>query len=113
MLFLSAIALYLLQASFATTSELEIAHLIYERDAIVRHNVQLAADIAELEKPARIRERAYALGLVDTTNSIKLNVRARAPDSETDPPHSTSADPPSLWQQWLNAFARWMSQSKP
>ncbi len=112
MLVLAAmVVLYLLQSSFATTSELEIARLTKERDAITHRNIQLAAEIADLEKPTRIRERAHALGLVDTSKSIKLNVPVGVPELDMDLPSATFVDTPSPWQQFLNEFARWLSQS--
>jgi hypothetical protein len=107
--------LYLLQSSFATTSELEIARLAKERDAALRRNIQLSVEIAELDKPARIHERALALGLVDTNKSIKLIVPATAvePAVVTANPlgNPLMSDELSPWQQFLNEFARWMNQS--
>lgn len=121
LLLVAAVSLYLLQSSFATTSELELARLAKERDAILHRNIQLAAEIAELERPSRIRERAYALGLVDTGKSIRLNVSVNAAEPNTTVPNAPAPDRPSLpraplgqgapWQQLLNEFARWMSQA--
>ncbi len=108
---LLVVSLYLLQSSFATTSELQIARLIKERDALVRHNIQLAAEIAELEKPSRIRERAYQLGLVDTGKFIKLNVQTYSHEPISVPSEGGATDNPSPWQQWLNEFDRWMKQA--
>src|SRR5437762_5185525 len=63
-LLLAAVVLYLMQSTFATTSELDIAALAKQRETILHHNAQVSAEIAALENPARIRDRAYALGLV-------------------------------------------------
>ena len=42
-LLIAAVALYLLQSSYATTSELDIARMAAERDVIQHRNAQLAA----------------------------------------------------------------------
>jgi hypothetical protein len=104
------VGLYLLQSSFSTTSELEIARLMKEHDTLMRQNLQLSADIAELEKPSRIRERAQALGFVDTSKSVRLPVPVtKEPDGsgKTAP----NADPFGPWQRLLYELARRLSPS--
>src|ERR1700737_921811 len=88
----AAVVLYLIQSSFATTSELDIASLAKQREVILHHNAQLSAEIAELEKPVRIRERAYALGLVEMVTSVKLAVPAFAPDPDVSRAGSVNGD---------------------
>ncbi len=109
LLLVSVIVLYLVQSSFATTSQLEIARLMKERDTLMRQNLQLQAEIAESEKPSRIRERAYALGFVDTSRSIRLSVPATT--EPLVPTTSVAAsDPFVAWQRTLFEFARWLSR---
>ncbi len=108
-LLIAAVVLYLLQSSFATTSELDIASMASERDIIQRQNSQLLADIADLEKPSYIRERAAALGMVDVGTSMDLAVgpTPQIPDAEA-PPALDSASP-SLWDRILSEVARWIA----
>ena len=109
----AAVVLYLLESSFATTSELEIARLASERDAIQHRNIQLAAEIAELEKPSRIRERAHALGFVDVAKSIRLLVPPSAPDPDVLTLDSAEPNNLSPAQQWLNDLITWLTQIAP
>lgn len=97
------IGLYVLQSLFTTTSELEIGRLAKARDTLLHHNTQLAADIAELEKPSRVRERARALGLVDISKSIRLPVTASLADADDTLPDAAAE---SWWQQLFTDIAR-------
>ncbi len=107
----AAVVLYLMQSSFATTSELDIASLAKQRETIVHHNAQLSAEIAELEKPARIRERAYVLGLVDTPTVVKLPVPAGARDAEDPPTGAAGVDDQTFWQHLAGDVAQWLAAS--
>ena len=107
----AAVVLYLMQSSFATTSELDIASLAKQRETILHHNAQLSAEIAELEKPVRIRERAYAMGLVDTPSVVKLPVPAAARDTEDLPTGASSADEQTFWQHLAGDVTRWLAAS--
>jgi hypothetical protein len=111
--------LYLMQSSFATTSELEITRLLKERDAIARRNAQLTAEIAQLEKPSRIRERAFTLGLADMSKStlIRLDVPNSVPDASLAAPLSLpygaqrATHTMTLWQPYVDEFVRWTKQA--
>ena len=107
----AAVVLYLMQSSFATTSELDIASLAKQRETILHHNAQLSADIAELEKPVRIRDRAYAMGLVDTPTVVKLPVASAARDAEDPSPGAASVDEQTFWQHLAGDAARWLAAS--
>lgn len=110
LLLVSVIALYLVQSSFATTSELEIARLMKERDALAHQNLQLSADIAELENPSHIRERALALGFIDPGKSVRLPVPATK-ELDTGPQTTPGVDPFASWQRMLYDLARRVSPS--
>jgi hypothetical protein len=113
-LLVGVIALYLMQSSFATTSELEIGRLLKERDAIMRRHAQLTVEIAEFEKPARIRARALALGLVDASKNVKLDLPATTPDHTLAALFVVSnavSDSATLWQPWVDEFARWTQRA--
>ena len=107
-LLVAVVALYLVQSSFATTSELESARLMREHDLLVRQNLQLAADIAELEKPSRIRERALALGFVDANKSIRMTVPLTT-EPETDAGSTSNPDLGATWQRLIVDVARRLS----
>lgn len=99
------IGLYVLQSLFATTSELEIARLAKDRDTIMHRNTQLAAEIAELERPSRIRERALFLGLVDINKTIRLPVTVGAADMDDTWSTAVVVEIP-WWQRLLTDIAR-------
>jgi len=107
----AAVVLYLMQSSFATTSELDIASLAKQRETILHHNAQLSAEIAQLEQPVRIRDRALAMGLVDTASVVKLPVAAAAPDAQDPPAGATSPDEETFWQHLAGDVARWLAVS--
>ncbi|MBI3732272.1 MAG: hypothetical protein HY259_02290 [Chloroflexi bacterium] len=102
---------YLLQSSFAATTSVEIAKLENERDKLIRQNLQLTSDIADLAKPARVRDRAYAMGLIDTVKSIKLTVPASAMIPDTAASQNDPAEPPTVWDQIQAEFTRWIAQT--
>jgi hypothetical protein len=104
-----AVVLYLMQSSFATTSELDIASLAKQREVILHHNAQLSAEIAELEKPARIRERAFALGLVDMTTSVRLAVPQVAPDPDVPTGGIVNSDDETFWQHLAGDVVNWFT----
>ena len=101
----AAVALYLLQSSYATTTELDIARMAAERDTIQHHNAQLSAEIADLEKPSRIHDRAAALGMVDVSKTVRVNVPPAADVPDVAAPTPTGAVAPSLWQQLVDQIA--------
>jgi hypothetical protein len=107
----TAVVLYLMQSSFATTSELEIASLARQREVILHHNAQLSAEIAELEKPARVRERAYALGMVEMVSSVKLAVPAAAPEPYDAPAAAANGEEETYWQHLAGDVATWLAAS--
>lgn len=108
-LLVAAVVLYLLQSSFATTSELDIARMGSERDVIQRQNSQLLADIAQLEKPTYIRERAAALGLVDVSKSVKVAVQPIPQVQDISTPVLSDSAPPSPWERFISELARWLA----
>lgn len=110
---LMAVTLSLLESSISTTSELEIARLARERDLIQNQNLQLAAEIADFEKPSRIRERAYALGFVDITKSVKLLVPPAAADALALPAAQLLRDDRSPAERWFGGLMHWVTQARP
>ena len=104
------ILLYLAQSSFATTSELEMQRLIKARDTVLRQNARLAAEIADAERPGRMRERAWALGLVEASRSIMLPVALPAIERAPLSPSVMVSDATG-WAVWADEFARWMRQA--
>ncbi len=110
---LTAVVLSLLESSISTTSELEIARLARERDLIQNQNLQLAAEIADFEKPTRIRERAFALGFVDITKSVKLIVPAAAPDPAPAPADRLARDERAPAALWFYDLMHWVTQARP
>ena len=105
----TAVVLYLLQSSFATTSELEIARMAGERNVIAHHNTQLAAEVAALENPARIRERALALGLVEVSHSIRLTIQPAAEAPQAPAPSAAGGENTTTWQSLFNILMRWFA----
>ena len=105
----AAVVLYLMQSSFATTSELDIAGLAKQRESILHHNAQVSAEIAQLENPVRIRERAYAMGLVDTAAAVKLPVPAVARETQDPLAGTVSADEDTFWQHLAGDVVRWFA----
>ena len=110
---LIAVILSLLESSVSTTSELEIARLARERDLIQNQNLQLAAEIADFEKPLRIRERAYALGFVDISKSVKLIVPVAAADPAPAAADRTKRDDRAPAERWFNDLMHWVTQARP
>jgi hypothetical protein len=105
-----AAALYLVQSSYTTTSELDIARMAAERDTVQHRNVQLSAEIADLEKPSRIRDRAAALGMVDVNKTVRVTVQQSPAVSAGAPngapvPAPGGDDAPSLWQRLIGEIA--------
>jgi len=105
----AAVVLYLMQSTFATTSELDIAALAKQRETILHHNAQVAAEIAALENPVRIHDRAYALGLVDTTSAIRLPVAQSAPDAQAAAASAANAEDETFWQHLAGNVAQWLA----
>ena len=104
----AAVVLYLMQSTFATTSELDIAALAKQRETILHHNAQVSAEIAALENPLRIHDRAYALGLVDTTSVVRLPVQPSAPDARAAAAGANSEDE-TFWQHLAGNLAQWLA----
>ena len=107
----AAAALYLLQSSYATTSELDIARMAAERDSIQHHNAQLSAEIADFEKPSRIRDRAVALGMVDISKTVRVTIQQAPAVPEVASPTPAGDDAPSLWQRLINEIALRMAET--
>ena len=105
----AAVVLYLMQSTFATTSELDIASLAKQRETILHHNAQVAAEIAALENPVRIHDRAYALGLVDTTSVVRLPVARTAPDARAAAAGAANGDDETFWQHLAGSVAQWLA----
>ena len=105
----AAVVLYLMQSTFATTSELDIAALAKQRETILHHNAQVSAEIAALENPGRIHDRAYALGLVDTTSVVRLPVQPSAPDAQAAAAGAASSEDETFWQHLAGNLAQWLA----
>ncbi|MBI5878962.1 MAG: hypothetical protein HZB53_15030 [Chloroflexi bacterium] len=101
-----AVMLTVLESSVSTETSQQIDILRQKIDQAQSANLQLTVDIAEMEKPARIRDRAYALGFTELSKSIKLAVPAVAADPAPESMSQPARDERSLGRRLFDGLVQ-------
>ena len=107
-----AVTLTVLESSVSTETSQQIDDFKQKLDQAQSMNLQLTVDIAEMEKPSRIRDRAYALGFTEISKSIKLAVPPAAADPAPESASQPMRDERSLGRQLFDNLVQRLKTSK-